>query len=73
MQWVEHSIQWVRKIFVCLASFNCFLEISVLPAAEFNAIRGESNVQGSTDFGLLYHKFQAIWNTKSNDQHTKDS
>ena len=54
MQWEQPSIQLEHKTFVSLQSFKCFLEISVFLAAEYNAMRGESNVQGSTDFGLLY-------------------
>ncbi len=34
-----------------------------LPGGGVNALRGESNVQGSTDFGLLYHNITGYLNT----------
>ncbi len=34
-----------------------------LPGGGINAMRGESNVQGSTDFGLLFHNLPAYINT----------
>ena len=44
-------------------------------AAEYNAMRGESNVQGSTDFGLIYDNVPGYMEvpTANEEQHIKHS
>lgn len=39
-----------------------------LPGGGVNALRGESNVQGSTDFGLLYHNITGYLNTPADNE-----
>lgn len=43
-----------------------------IPGGGINALRGESNVQGSTDMGLLSHLLTAYLNAPTNDAAYKD-
>ena len=53
MQWEQPSIQLDHKMFVHYGIVQLLLGNIGLPGGGINAMRGESNVQGSTDFGLL--------------------
>ncbi len=55
--WAGPSIPWASRTSARWPSSSCCWATWASPAAASQALRGESNVQGSTDQGLLFH----IW------------
>jgi formate dehydrogenase-N alpha subunit len=53
----------------CMAMVQLLLGNTGRPGGGVNALRGESNVQGSTDMALLFHIIPAYMNTPNAAQH----